>query len=56
MLSVQLLSVKDIKAVYPIARACFNTICIPVIHTDYAVFKKNMDTALKYGSTGFSEV
>ena len=41
---------KDVKAVYPIARACFNTICVPVIHTNYAVFKQNMDTALKYGS------
>jgi hypothetical protein len=56
MLSAELLSVKDVKAVYPIARACFNTICVPVIHTDYEVFKKNMDTALKYGSTGFSEI
>ena len=54
-LSVEL-SLNDADAVYPVARACFNTICIPVKHTEYGLFKDNMDTALKYGSTGFSEI
>ena len=35
---------------------CFNTIILPSIYSDYVQFMENMDTALKYGHKGFSDL
>ena len=40
----------------PFSRTCFNTIILPTIYSDYVQFKENMDTALKYGYKGFSDL
>jgi hypothetical protein len=40
----------------PFSRTCFNTITLPTVYSDYAQFKENMDTALKYGYKGFSDL
>ena len=38
----------------PLSEACFMKIILPEKHHEYDEFKKNMDVALTYGSTGFS--
>ena len=38
----------------PLSETCFRTIVLPTKHTTYDDFKKHMDIACKFGSTGFS--
>lgn len=37
----------------PMAESCFSNLTIPVKHTLFQDFTKNMDLALKYGSKSF---
>ena len=38
----------------PLSETCFRNIILPTRHATYGIFRAKMDTALKYGSKGFS--
>ena len=38
----------------PMSETCFRFITLPTKHEQYVEFKRNMDIALKYGSSGFA--
>ena len=45
----------DDKEKLPKAGACINILYIPTVHSSEQAFVKNMDIALKYGHSGFTE-
>jgi hypothetical protein len=38
---------------FPLSETCFKAIILPTKHTEYEMFKINVDIALKLGATGF---
>ena len=49
-----LLKFDDGASDLPLSETCFLTMTIPSKYNTYDEFKKHMDIALKYGSSGFS--
>ncbi len=50
--STLLVKFDDGSSELPTAETCFNNLTLPTVHTSDNDFKRDMDTALRYGSMG----
>ena len=44
----------DPKRMLPTAEACFMTLVLPIGHKTYDSFRRSMNTAITYGSRGYT--